>query len=347
VPRGIQLYNPATVVYQARVTSPAPDRPQPRPPSEAATPTERGAGKLLIVGLRCGRLGNRIVLFANLIAYAAEHGYRLINFAFHSYAPFFETTRRDIYCRYPISPRRSWLDIVPGVAVAIRGTRIFYHATRLSSVLNEKWPVFGKRVFTLREGRGQPIILLETPALQAQIDAAEVVFVYGWVFRAPEAVRRHAEKVRAYFRPIPEFERVSAQAVGTLRERADVVIGVHIRLGDFRQFRKGKRWFTIPQYAAWMRTLADQFPGKRVSFLVCSDEARHRDEFRGLTVGFGPGSPMGDLYALAKCDYILGPLSSYSQWASFYGNKPVYHVRESNDQIDRSKFRVSCLEEIP
>ena len=67
-------------------------------------PARAGDGKLLIVGLRCGRLGNRIVLFANLIAYAAEHGYRLINFAFHSYASFFETTRRDIYCRYPIAP---------------------------------------------------------------------------------------------------------------------------------------------------------------------------------------------------------------------------------------------------
>jgi hypothetical protein len=96
-----------------------------------------------------------------------------------------------------------------------------------------------------------------------------------------------------------------------------------------------------------MRDLADQFPGERVSFLVCSDEPRRQDEFPGLSVGFGPGSPMGDLYSLAKCDYILGPSSSYSQWASFYGNKPLYQFRDSNDHPEPSKFRVSYLEEVP
>jgi hypothetical protein len=292
-------------------------------------------------------LGNRIVLFANLIAYAAEHGYRVINFAFHSYATFFETTRRDIYCRYPIAPSQSWLDRIPGVAGVIRKTRIFYHLTRGISVLNEKWPIYGNRVVTLREQRGQLIIQLETREVQAQIEEAQVVFVYGWIFRAPGAMRRQAEKIRAYFRPVEKYEGISAEAVGTLRQHAEVVIGVHIRQGDYRHWKKGRRFFTIPQYAAWMHELADQFPGKRVSFLVCSDEPRREDEFLGLPVGFGPGFPMGDLYALAKCDYILGPSSSFSQWASFYGDKPLYQVRDNKDPIELAKFSVSYLEEVP
>ena len=310
-------------------------------------PARCGEGKLLIVGLRCGRLGNRLTLFANLVAYAAEHRHRLVNVTFHSYAAFFETTRRNIYCRYPFPQRQSWLDRIPGVASAIRKTRIFYHVIRRVSLLNEKLPLFGKRVVTLREGRGQLIILLETPEVQAQIEEAKVVFVYGWIFRAPGAMRRQAEKVRAYFRPIEEYERASSQAVAPLRQDAKVVIGVHVRQEDYRRWRKGSCFFTMPQYAAWMRELADQFPGQRVSFLVCSDEPRRPEEFPGLSVGFGPGSAMGDLYALAKCDYILGPLSSYSQWASFYGNKPLYSLRDSEDHLELGKFRISYLDDIP
>jgi hypothetical protein len=302
---------------------------------------------LLIVGLRCGRLGNRIVLFANLIAYAAEHGYRLINVTFHSYATFFETTRRDIFCRYPIAPTQSWLDVVPGAAGLIRKTRIFYHVIRGVSVFNDKLPLFGKRVVTLREGGGRLIILLETPEVEAEIADAKVVFVYGWIFRAPAAMQRHAEEVRAYFRPVEAYEQASAQAVAPLRQDAEVVIGVHIRQGDYRQWRKGRYFFTMSQYAGWMHEVADQFPGKRVSFLVCSDEPRHRDEFPGLSVGFGPGSPAGDMYALAKCDYILGSVSSYSQWASFYGNKPLYQLRDGTDHPELGKFRVSYLEDVP
>ena len=344
---GIPLYNLVGLVYQTGVMSPEPEHPLPQPPSSPAVSAKPGDSKLLIVGLRCGRLGNRIVLFANLIAYAAEHGHRLINFAFHSYATFFESTRRDIYCRYPIATRQGWLDIVPGVAGAIRKTRIFYHVIRGTSVLNEKLPLFGKRVVTLRERPGKFVMLLESPEVQAQIEDAKAVFVYGYIFRAPAAVQKHAEVLRAYFRPVEAYERISAQAVAPLRQDAEVVIGVHIRQTDYRQWKKGRFLFTVPQYANWMHVLAEQFPGKTVSFLVCSDEPRSREEFPGLSVGFGPGSPMGDLYALAKCDCILGPSSSYSQWASFYGNKPLYQVHESNEHPERGKFSVSCLEEVP
>ncbi len=320
---------------------------QPQPLSSPIVPARSGKDKLLIAGLRCGRMGNRLTLFANLVAYAAEHGHRLANVTFHSYAHLFETTRRDVYCRYPVPDRQSWLDRIPGVAGAIRKTRLFYHVIRYLSLLNEKWPLFGKRVVTLRERPGQLIILLETPEVQAQIAEANVVFVYGWIFRAPGAMRRQAEKVRAYFRPIEAYERASAQAVAPLRKDAEVVIGVHVRQEDYRRWRKGSCFFTMPQYAAWMSELAGQFPGQKVSFLVCSDELRRPEEFPGLTVGFGPGSAMGDLYALAKCDYILGPLSSYSQWASFYGNKPLYQLSDRKDRLELGKFRVSYLDEIP
>ena len=89
-----------------------------------------------------------------------------------------------------------------------------------------------------------------------------------------------------------------------------------------------------------MDEMKGRFPGKKVSFLVCSDEPRSLEEFPGLSVGFGPGSPLGDMYALAKCDYIIGAISSFSQWASFYGNKPLFQLRDSNVRLELGKFRV-------
>ena len=124
-----------------------------QPPASTAQEDREqlGGGKLFIIALRCGRLANRLSLFANFIALAEEQGHRVINFTFHSYAHMFETTRRDIYCQYPAPTRRSWMDTIPGVAAALRRTRILYHAVRATGVLNEKFPVFGGRVVTLRE----------------------------------------------------------------------------------------------------------------------------------------------------------------------------------------------------
>jgi hypothetical protein len=313
----------------------------PTPPPQPARP------KRLVLSLRCGRLANRMVLFANFIAFAEEHGHRVINFTFHSYAEFFRTLSRDIYCSYPPPARRSWMDVVPGVARGIRKTRIFYHLVRYTSLFNERHPPFGKRVVTLHEDDSQSVVPLEAPAVQEPIRGARLVFVYGWRYRAPELVRRHAEKIRAFFRPVEEHEQASAQAVGALRRNADVVVGVHIRRGDYQDWKDGHYFFETARYAEWMREMTGLFPGRRVAFLVCSNEPRRPDEFAGLTVGFGPGTAVGDLYALAGCDYIIGPLSSFTQWASFYGNKPLFHLRDNEARIERDQFHVSDLAEVP
>jgi hypothetical protein len=47
----------------------------------------------------------------------------------------------------------------------------------------------------------------------------------------------------------------------------------------------------------------------------------------------GPGHFIEDLYALASCDYIIGPPSTFSQWASFYGNVPRYMVNYKAEQF--------------
>lgn len=302
--------------------------------------------KTLIIAFRTGRLGNRLTLFANVIGFAAEHGYRVINPAFHTYAHLFENTRRDIYCRYPVTRRRSLFDVVPGVAPVIRKTRILYQAVRHASVFINHFPVLGRRVFTLREIPGQ-IIGLDTPEVQSQMTGAKIVFIHGWRIRAPKSVRRHANLIRDYFRPIDTYESASRRAVERLRQTADVVVGVHVRLGDNWKWRGGRYYFPVSQYVIWMRELAGQFPGRKVSFLVCSDEPRTEAEFPGLSVGLGPGSVVDDLYALARCDYIMGPPSTYTQWASFYGNKPLLNLYGSDDRVEHGRFRVSCLEEIP
>ena len=300
--------------------------------------------KLFTIGLRCGRLANRMILFANFVALAEEQEHRLINFTFHSYAEFFEGTRGNIYCRYPRPEHRSWMDVVPGIAVFLRHTRIPYHLTRAVAALNERFPVFGGTAMTLHELPGQKLTLLDGPEYQEKIRPARIVFVYGWWLRTPRLVKKHADKIRAYFRPVEKFDKASRDAIEPLRKKADVIIGVHIRQGDYRGWFNGKYFFPVERYAAWMNELAAQFPGRRVAFFVCSDEARSAGEFTGLNVGLGTNSPVSDIYALARCDYIFGTKSTFSQWASFYGGKPLLQICSTDEAAKLENFRVSYLD---
>jgi len=300
--------------------------------------------KLFTIGFRCGRLANRTILFANFIALAEEQGHRLINFTFHSYSELFEGTRENISCRYPRPKRRSWMDIIPGIAAALRKTRILYHVTRYASLLNERFPIFGNAVITLDELPGRRVTLLDGPEYQEKIRPAKIILVYGWRLRTPNLVKKHGDKIRAYFRPVEKFEMASCDAIEPLRRNADIVIGVHIRQGDYRGWQGGRYFFPTSRYAAWMCELAAQFPNRKVSFFVCSDEARSASEFPGLIVAFGTDSPVSDIYALARCDYILGTKSTFSQWASFYGEKPLLQVCSTDEPARLENFRVSYLD---
>jgi hypothetical protein len=300
--------------------------------------------KLFTLGRRCGRLANRLIIFANLIALAEEQGHRVINYTFHSYADLFEQTRDNLYCEYPAPKQKHWLDRIPGVGAVIRKTRIFYHLTRYACLLNERLPIFGKVVVTLRQLPDRRITALDDPEIQEKIRTARIVLVYGWWFRSPNLVQKHGDKIRDYFRPVAEFETASREVVEPLRRNADVVIGVHIRHGDYREWKDGKYFFPVERYAAWMRELTAQFPGRKVFFLVCSDERRSVDEFPGLSVGLGTKSPVSDVFALARCDYIFGPNSTFSQWASFYGGKPLLHLSDGNTPVKLENFRVCYLD---
>jgi hypothetical protein len=52
---------------------------------------------MLIISAKSGQLGNRLLLFANFIAWAIEHNLTVLNPAFDEYAEFFVGTA-GIFC---------------------------------------------------------------------------------------------------------------------------------------------------------------------------------------------------------------------------------------------------------
>ena len=46
------------------------------------------------------------------------------------------------------------------------------------------------------------------------------------------------------------------------------------------------------------------------------------------------------MYSLAECDYIVGPPSTFSTWASFYGNVPIYRITDPSAEFSIADFKV-------
>ena len=153
----------------------------------------------------------------------------------------------------------------------------------------------------------------------------KVVLTMGWLFRDNAATLRHAEMLRELLRPTETHRREAESAASRARQEADMLVGVHIRHGDYKTFLGGRYYYSLEQYRGFMEQMRDLLPERRVAFLICSDAKHDLAAFGDLDVHPGPGRLASDLLALSHCDYIIGPRSTYSYWASFYGNRPLLH----------------------
>lgn len=287
---------------------------------------------MIVIAKQVGRLANRLLLFSHFIATAADHDLEIADPALENYARYFPATSRTLVPRWPAG--RAALPWPPPTR------NVSYAAARVAG--EALWQA-------QRRGAGVPLIRvhsdghldLDSPEFLERARRHRVLFVLGWYFRNHEGVRRHAALLRDYFTPHPHRLERAAAAVRPARDRGRLVAGVHVRRGDYASFEEGRRFFDHSDYRRVMLEVQAAHPGRDVAFLVCSDEPVPDDAFAGLELLRAPGTELEDLYALASCDLIVGPVSTYNRWASFWGEVPLFTLTESSASFDLAEARVA------
>jgi len=155
-------------------------------------------------------------------------------------------------------------------------------------------------------------------------------------------INKHAEQLRFLFSPSQEvWNRINRLFGHQIQEQ--VTIGVHIRRGDYSSYMNGIWFYDLVIYKKYMLQLISLFQmnKKSVRFFICSNEEIDTSIFNGCHfILQGDNDMMFDLYALAKCDYIIGPPSTYSQWASFYGKTPLAVLVNDDTKLSEQNFSI-------
>lgn len=284
---------------------------------------------MIVVVSKPGGLGNRLWLYAHFAGYAEEHDVELWFPSLDEYAGAFEGTRHDLLAGYPSRQR-----------VRPRGRhsrRLCFEAFRAAAAGRARIGAPGG-VAVVRIDWGQTLEL-DGPAFRRLVGDHRVVVAQGWQFRADALVDAHADRIRRHLTPVPSVRAEGEAAVARAREDGAVAIGLHVRRGDYRQFRGGRYHYDDPTYALLMERSLDLFPGRRVTFVVCSNEQTDFSEPSGTRVVRGPGGELSDLHALSRCDLIVGPPSTYSMWASYVGNVPSWVVDDPTERVEMSQLQ--------
>lgn len=163
--------------------------------------------------------------------------------------------------------------------------------------------------------------------------------VNGWDYRGHniDLIKNKDEIVKIFSPKLSIVAKVDS-FFQELRNKFDIIIGVHIRRGDYKEWLNGRYYYDLDEYYSFIRTVSEQEPNKKVCFFISSNENFDTTLFDEVeSFKLKDGTAIEDLYALSCCDKIMGPLSTYSRWASFYGEVP-YMVLEKGEQVFPNMF---------
>jgi hypothetical protein len=267
-----------------------------------------------------GRLGNRLFLAAHLVAFSEHFQVPVLNLGMGEYVNLFPWMAGNAAFAYPWAPT---------------GSLVKANVLRAVHSLKERFP-WSRRFhhwegenYVFDDGRGFPYL--------DELRRQRAVYFRAWLFRGFTAVAEHRSKILEIFHPAPEVCTRAEAFLGDLRSAGDLVIGVHVRWQDYRGT---DNFFSLREFQEVMQRCLALFPTKRIVFAVFSNEALGPDGFPGLSVRLANGAPIEDLTAMAGCDLLIGPPSTFSGWASFYGEVPLLTLRHDRMDFCPDDFQV-------
>lgn len=275
---------------------------------------------MIIISNKPGQLGNLLMVYAHFLAYGIETNTGIINPAFYNYKPYFKTTEGFSFtCNY-----------------------LFYKLCYVKARILIRLGIKTKFVSAIALDWEEKADLEHTKELKSTF-----CFVQGWQFRSQNLLLKHQKNIREFFRPGDHLqERLNQFFQKKFTDASETIIGVHIRRGDYKNFENGKYFYSIEQYSELIRQLAHTFKGQNPHFLICSNEANTFPEntLDGIKLTFAPGHELLDMYSLVRCSYIAGPPSTYTIWASFYGEVPLCMVYDPKTINTKEDFKIYTLE---
>ena len=163
-----------------------------------------------------------------------------------------------------------------------------------------------------------------------------ITLVGGWGFRRHELTAKHRGFLSAFYKirkPIPAFCRELFSLLAEARAHGKVIIGVHVRRGDYRQFEGGRYWFADDIYADWIKAAREHYRvhcNREIFVIVCSNDKRQPACGQDLT----SASPWHvDLRIFQACDLLIGPPSTFTAWASYSASVPCIHIQDQSQQF--------------
>jgi len=173
-------------------------------------------------------------------------------------------------------------------------------------------------------------------ASEELMKAKSTIFCTGWNYRNFDLVK----KDREYYADI-YTKNIRTSFTGLIDKNVKN-IAVHIRRGDYEQWENGKYFYEDAVYLNAINRIKNLVVTRLKIFIFSNDKLLNTKLYEDPTNNpyFSKNDVKSDHYLMSLCDYIIGPPSSFSMWASYIGNTPFYHIKDKNKEFTLSDFEI-------
>lgn len=170
-----------------------------------------------------------------------------------------------------------------------------------------------------------------------KIKKEKISFISFFAIKDDIAFLNNIDKIREYFAFKDDIYIKCKNNILEIKSNNNIV-AIHIRRGDYISFNNGKWYYQDQDYLRWIRELYEK--RKDLKFIIFSNEKIDKEIYikSNIPIYFSEGSAIEDLCKMSLCDYIMGPPSTFSWWASVIGDVKRYPITSSKEKCSIDKF---------
>ena len=179
------------------------------------------------------------------------------------------------------------------------------------------------------------------------------IVVSGWFVRYYDLFLKYRKEIcelftldEQYTEPVKAKMQQAEESSAVSHQPSAIRLGVHIRRGDYAEWRDGQFFFDDETYARHINRFAELNLGKKIHvYLSTNDSTVTEERFQLLCPNASihnlKGNAPEDLFMLSECDYLIGPPSTFSLVAQMYRDIPLYRMDTADEQqMTMESFRL-------
>lgn len=281
--------------------------------------------KTLIVIKPNGNHSNRLLQNLHFEAFCMEYNIHYQNPTLHDLADYYNepcNTNTNLFLKI--------------LQINLLG-KLFRHSRIIKKIFSIVW-IFSKisRLKFIRFDKENTSTHFESTLLKA-FEKHNVIYVGGWRFRVPELTEKFKVRMSQKYALKKAYWQDNTLELKTenLKTEGYTLVGVHIRRGDYKKWKGGMYFFKDEIYKKYMEALTKKMlnEGKEkfVFILFSNEELEFKESNEQL---ISKENWYIDHRIMSKCNYLIGPPSTFTLWAGYIGQSKNIYIYSSDDDIN-------------